>query len=371
MKKGLKKILAATTALALLLSMGMTAMAAEYTTVTRYDADGVHVETTVSTATTEKEYTYLVHKSADPAIADSEIVYIDQKKASGGTVLFSFDTDVDNLGQSGNVYSATIQVGSNDGSAWTPEAAKDGVINLVNKTVTYSAENGYVYVDEDAAEALNAGSTSTFDDEVIFHLVPAAGYKIDGMTITKNEADLGASVFGDTYTAPVANGDVFKFIFAEIEETGSATVSTVNSELPNAKEEGGITFTPNQFTEDTTAKQRQITVFGTVIGVAEEFGVIVSRKAFTLNDDATNIVAKDQGDPLESGDAVFYKALGAGTDGNYAISLYEKAADGKAAEEYETLLKEPKLYVAVYSKGTDGKLAIADVDAEGMSISNN
>jgi len=340
MKKGLKKILAATTALALLLSMGMTAMAAEYNTVTTYDADGVHVETTVSTATTEKEYTYLVHKSADAAIADSEIVYIDQKKASSGTVLFSFDTDVDNLGQSGNIYSATVQVGSNEDSA--PTAGTGNTITLENKTVTYSAVNGIAYVEE-AGDV----TASTFESTITFKLIPAPGYTTTGMTVNNETVELATNGTVATYTATVTDGAEYVFSFAEIADPVAPVVTTPSAPA-TTKTEGTITFTPNNFTAVDEGKTRQLTYFGNVANDAKEFGILVSKATFAL----TN------GEISATEDVIKYAAAGKSNSGNFAISLYET----KTGDNFTSLLASNKLYVAVYAIGFDDAMTITPVD---------
>lgn len=342
MKKGLKKILAATTALALLLSMGTAAMAAEYSTETTYTEDGVSVVTRVIGATPEMEYTYLVSKTGTVA-QDSDIVYIDQQKAASASFNFDFVTDVDNLNVASNVYSAVVQVGSNEATA--PTVGSGNTIELVNKTVTYSAENGYVYVDE-----FGDDEASTFGDTINFKLIPAAGYKIAGMTIKKNGVDLAASVIDDSYSATVANNDEFEFIFAEIAETTDPVVTTVADVTGyDAVTESSVTFTPNKFTDDAEGTTRQVTYFGTVTGDAKEFGILVSKASFSLVEGA-----------IDGAEEVMkYAAAGKSNAGNFAISLYET----KAGDNFESLLAEDSLYVAVYAVDANDAISITAASA--------
>ncbi len=332
MKKGLK-VLAATTAAAMLLSMSMSAMAAEYATTTTYAIeDGkevVNVATTVYSLNGTEEVTYLVHADADADgdVANSEIVYVDQanaKDAVESNLVFDFKADCAELVN----YAADVLVASDAEDAITVKTGEEGNVVVGNNTVKFSAVGGTVYVDADATDATEA---TTKLNNITFYLVPDAGYTVTGATVAKNDGEAQALVATGTYTAQVADGDSFVFTFAKIAEDAEPTVNTV---VPASTVKNG--YTANKF--EKTEARRQFTLFGTALG-ALEYGILVSDETFTAPTSADELNA------LVADGVVKLAAAGASGAGRFAISVYEEAAEGA----FTTKLAGEKVYACVYA----------------------
>lgn len=343
MKKGLK-VLAATTAAAMLLSMSMSAMAAEYFTTTEYAIEGekevVNVETTVYSLKGTEEVTYLVHADADANgdVANSEIVYVDQanaKDAVEGNLVFGFKADYAELMNS----KADVLIASDDAEgSFAVKAGEEGNV-LADKKVTFSAIGGMVYVD---AEALEAEDALTKEDEVTFYLVPEAGYTVIGATVSKNDG-AAEEVISAVYTTEVAHNDNFVFTFAAIAEDATPDVTTVDS---SAVKDG---YTANKF-EAVGDARRQFTLFGSANG-ASEFGILVAAVAFE-----TPATVEEFNKLISRGNAVKLAAKGASAAGKFAISIYEE----KEGESFTTSLRNDNIYACVYAINGDN-LAITNV----------
>jgi len=337
MKKGLK-VLAATTAAAMLLSMSMSAMAAEYATTTTYaiDEDGkevVNVATTVYGLNGTEEVTYLVTKPGaveDEDASEGEIVYVDQanaKDAVEGNLVFDFKADCDDLVN----YAADVLVGSDAEDAITVKSGEVGNVVVNDNKVTFSAVNGTVYVDAADTEATEA---TTKLNEITFYLVPDVGYTVTGTTATKNGETLEI-VAADTVKVQVANDDNFVFTFAAIAEDAEPNVNIANPKTETAVKDGK-TYTANKFEKAET--RRQFTLFGSALG-AREYGILVSDATFAAPKNADELNA------LIADGVVKLAAAGASGAGRFAISVYEDAADGA----FTTKLKGEKVYACVYA----------------------
>lgn len=346
MKKGLK-VMAATTAAAMMLSMSMSAMAAEYFTTTEYAIEGekevVNVSTTVYSLNGTEEVTYLVHAGE---VKDDNIVYIDQAnaaEATDGNLVFDFKADYDKLVDN----SAEVLLASDaQDETFTVADGEEGNVVVGENTVTFSAVGGTVYVD---AADLEAASAATKLDEITFYLIPAPGYTVDGATVAKNGGD-AAEVISEVYVAEgIADGDSFVFTFAEIAEDAVPEASTVES---NASKDG---YTANKF-EATTESRRQFTLFGSALG-AKEFGILVAAVEFEKPE-----TVEEFNTLISRGKAVKLAAAGASTAGKFAISIYEE----KEGENFVTSLRNDNIYACVYAINGDN-LAISDVAGYGLN----
>ncbi|MBE7010324.1 MAG: hypothetical protein E7418_02400 [Ruminococcaceae bacterium] len=335
MKKGFK-ILAATVAAMLLLSAGMSAMAATYNTVTEYAVVGttetVTVTTTVSGLGADEEVAYLVYADKDDAgdVDDAEIIYIDQINSAEvnneGDLVFGFSADYSVLKNG----TAEVKVGAQS-SAVTAGAVSNVVVE--NKTINFSAVNGTVYVDSD-----DETSTTTKLDEITFYLIPNAGYH-GGVTVAKNKVDVATDVIAYTYTAEgLEDGDTFVFTFNEVAEDADPVANIATSSV--AKEG----YTPNKFETNTSdTNKRQFTLFGTATNSAD-FGILVS--------DATFAAPRTKAELEALTGVIKIKAAGANGAGKFAISAYEV----KTGENFTTALKgddESKIYACVYAVNGD------------------
>lgn len=348
MKKGLK-VLAATTAAAMLLSMSMSAMAAEYATTTTYAIeDGkevVNVATTVYGLNGTEEVTYLVTKPGaveDEDASEGEIVYVDQVNANEATeISFGFKADYAELVDS----KADVLIASDDAEgSFAVKAGEEGNV-LADKKVTFSAIGGMVYVD---AEALEAEDALTKADEVTFYLVPEAGYTVTGATVSKNDGE-AEEVISAVYTTAVAHNDNFVFTFAAIAEDATPNVAPVES---SAVKDG---YTANKF-EAIGEARRQFTLFGSANG-ASEFGILVA--AVEFEKPAT---VEEFNKLISRGNAVKLAAKGASAEGKFAISIYEE----KEGESFTTSLRNDNIYACVYAINGDN-LAITDVAGYGLN----
>ncbi|MBE7022190.1 MAG: hypothetical protein E7414_03105 [Ruminococcaceae bacterium] len=353
MKKGLIKILAATTATAMLLSMSVSAMAATYFTTTTYGtpgADGteyVDVATTVYGLAAGEEVAYLVYKESDPAtsgIQDSEIVYIDQKAfneaSTGAGITFDFTTEVANAEGVGSA----VRLGS-AGTAWsttnfTAHESKEVDVKIGEYTVTYSGTNCYVIADEGElidTKDEEATVTDFAGKAITFYVLPATGYTIADATVKVGDSEAAAANLVAvaekgyaTYTY-IATADA-NLTFACTEKVADATVTPTT---------GGVTYVEaaNQLT-------KTLTVTGTAANAAE-CGIIFSNDQTKLE----NINTKEALD--NRGEQTYVRklpALGVGSGGEFTIEVIDTraAADASYAEAADTL------YVRTYAIDASG-----------------
>lgn len=218
----LKAILAIASAIAML-TVSMAGFAATVNTLTKYNlTDGkVDVQTTVTGATDDSLITYLVQDEASKIDATNKIVYIDQKKVSGGSAVFNYVIDKDNIA---SLSSTTVSMGTNNPSntnlatslAFQRYETQTGAGELY--TVTYS------------------NATIGNNETTVATITAADGYEIDFYTIT-----------GDTtqheYTGPVtlAYGKDITSVVVAVQEMAPVVSGgyTGSEALP----EGGISYT--------------------------------------------------------------------------------------------------------------------------------
>ncbi|MDD4690344.1 MAG: hypothetical protein PHE51_11450 [Eubacteriales bacterium] len=140
MKKNFFKYVAV--ALVAMMLVSSTALAATVTTTT-YKGDYITVSTEVSGADADEQVTYLVHNSADADIADTEIIYINQKAALAGVATFDYKVAKGETLPSGTA----IIAGSTSGivSATAGDNIDPLAVTVINDTdlqVTYDAVLG-------------------------------------------------------------------------------------------------------------------------------------------------------------------------------------------------------------------------------------
>lgn len=312
MKKGFLKTLASVVVLALMLSVSVSAFAAASLPITSVNTavsgDNATVTAGISGVDADEQVTVQVTK-------DSNILYMDQKGSlAGGGVTFTFTDAAETLN------GATVKFGTTSYAATTQLA--DQTISTVttptNKTITYSATNGYVIAVADTGSLTDASelavpnnATVTATDAVTFYLYPAAGYtaagmEVDGVTVIANSDGTAA------ITLPAAD-TTYSFAFNPI-ASGSPTVALASSG-------NGITVSGAAKTALVMAAATNATEYGVLISYDEE--------AITAVTTATvaEIAATAESGSHDDTEVRKYKALASNNDGQFGISLEDATGD--------------------------------------------
>jgi len=165
MRKNFIKYLAC--ALVAVMLLGTTAFAAT-TTTTTYDGEYITVSTTVTGATGDEQVTYLVHNSADADIADSEIVYINQKPATSGSATFDYKVAMTDA-EAPNMATKIIS-GSTSGAALATAGDNIDLENIVIDNQTgedgiYTLSKAWIGTEDEATLTLVDGNWLVNDVE--------------------------------------------------------------------------------------------------------------------------------------------------------------------------------------------------------------
>ncbi|MBQ4518542.1 MAG: hypothetical protein II997_08165 [Clostridia bacterium] len=320
MKKGLKKILAALAAGAMLLSMNMSAFALTYNASTTYTNETTAtVNVTNVTAGANDQVAFLAENG-------SEIIYIDQKTAdaSGNVTNFSFAIDLKDA-----IAAPTIKVGSTSTAAGAATSIK-----LASKTASATSNNadyGQVIVD----------ATTVYGDVVKVYVAPYSGYAPVSYSVNGDEAQPITAISNEGYiTVDLTN------------VSGETAAIVVNFDEADA---GDVIVTAQPATKLPTG--RGFTVFGTASN-AVEFGALVAG----TEGEITNVNQSDIANLVPNTGAVKkFAALAADGAGAFSITVEDAEVNG-------AYVLPNSISVATYAVGTDFKTATAGtvslVDAE-------
>lgn len=322
MKKGYLKVLAAVVAAVMLMSMGLSAFAATYTTTTTYntsDESKVDVVTEVTGVGDEDQVAYLVTENVS---GNNNIIWIDQQPADDGEVTFNFTTDAANALGLGS----TVKVGSTTYAANGFEAAQTEVKLASFDVTVVSAGNGKVEVD--------AAATTNY---VTFTVYPDAGYEFDKCVIVdgEDETEVAWVVGSNAKKVKVTADSDYKIYFKKIAEAEVAEVPAKVGASAVAEVEG----------------VKVGSVAGKAVGAAD-FGILVANEAnadLLVNITAAEVAALDE--TAESG-VRKYKALGATEAGDYVINL---------KDDNGVFFTEGAVYKAVMYALNGSSLKLSDV----------
>ena len=179
----LKAVLAIASAIAML-TVSMAGFAATVSTLTKYnlaDSTKVDVQTTVTDATDNSLITYLVTDPNSKIDEVNDIVYIDQKKVSGGSAVFNYVIAKENMA---SLSSTTVTMGTNN------PANTNLTTSLAFQTYATQTGDGDLYTVTYSNETIGNNETTVATIEA------APGYEIDFYTITDDETE-------HEYTGPV------------------------------------------------------------------------------------------------------------------------------------------------------------------------
>ncbi len=193
--RNLKAIFASVLTVALL-ATAMTGFAANVATTTIYNTgyDKVEVTTTVTNATDNSEVTYLVKSGSD-------IVYIDQDTAEGGTVQFVYKIAKEKIEE----YSSDVTFGTNADDSFDGDTGTLGIVGLTDVV----AETYTITYVEDAA---------VLGEEVTVNITVADNYEITDIIVGDE------SKGSDNTTFKVAYGTSIDVKTKEAEKTPAISV---------------------------------------------------------------------------------------------------------------------------------------------------
>ena len=310
MKKGLKKILAALAAGAMLLSMNMSAFALEYNASTAYKDANTATVTVQYTAGAEEQVAFLAED------ADG-IIYIDQKAGTGNQETFTFDVSLTDA-----IDGATLKAGS------TSEAyaeAKKQTISVAGKTITVTSdENGYAAVEE----------ATVYDGVAKLYVFPAPGYEVDVIKLD-----------GTVLTGLAKQADGFYSI--DLASTGKDVAIDVTFKTATVTGDAVAVFT--KVDDNSTATDRVITVFGRVTS-AKDGGILLSTAAITATTDIPENYSADA-------TVRAFPALAVNDAGAFSVTLTE------AASEDAVHLKAGTYYVGVYAANDISSAVVGSAEA--------
>ena len=269
MKKNFIKYLAC--ALVAVMILGTTAFAAT-TTTTTYKGEYITVSTQVTGAAENEQVTYLVYQEADgvDGIADSEIIYINQKAATEGTATFDYKVVKGSPLPSGT----KVIAGSTSGAAL---ATPYDNIDPLSPNVVIDESASALTVDYD--RYLGKGEEGTLS---IAAFTGGTAY-VNDVIYTGAVTVVG----GQTYTVT--------FVADEEPEAPSVTDGTVESDL-------------------TAGEEAFVSRFGTISIPEDNTSVITYGIVFAVGNVADLTV--------ETEGAVVYPALG-NKDGEFAVKLVD------------------------------------------------
>lgn len=315
MKKGLLRTLSAVVAISMLFCMSVVAFAdvTTSTSVTSYDvaAGKVTVTTEVAGAQPGEQVAFLVEKGAN-------ILWIDQKPATGGAASSSFTASV------ADAVGAVAKVGTTSTAATA--ITQDGAIALPNYTVTWtsnSTKSQVVAVAGNADIDTDATSVST-TDTVTFYVICAPDEQL--ATINGEAATLvgGAISFNVGATKVTA----YDFVFEAKAVTEAAATAT----------KGDVAT--------YTAETKKASVAATAAN-ATEFGIVVAKEGYDFSTIDFASIATDGGEGVE---VIKLAALGANAEGQFVIVIDDAAG---------TFFVEDAKYVAQVYAVNNGVAALS------------
>lgn len=315
MRKGFK-VLAAVMVVAMLCTMSLSAFAASHVTETTLE-NGVYTTTTTVTANNAGEQVaYLVYKpeTEGAAPSTSNIVYIDQKAATGTTAMFSFSPDAEDAG-------ALIKVGTTSAAASAVTGPAAIVLPAALVDVTWSVEGGNGTVALVSGETLDESGAKegVALGELTFVISPDMGYKL----ATVN--GVAASVNANGYYVATVTAEVKNFVFAFAEDsTPVATTATAD----------GASIT---YSAEPTATNKAF-VLGTAAGAFTNAGMYFSM-------DAAKLADLGDGSSIPEG-VVRVQALKVGSDGKFAIRMIESQGE----DGYERFITGATIYAKSFVK---------------------
>lgn len=247
------------------------------------DTSKIKVTSTVQNASSENGdiYTYLAYdENVTTVTQGSEIVYIDQKTATGTTVTFEYVTDTTDV-------NAKVKVGGkNNAGAFDPYS---GTIPAAKTSVN-------VTVDGDAPADQDLDLNSAADDDYI------------GISLGKNNVVSAVTIGGtaiDDYF--VGNGKVW-IKKSDLTSGGQIAITTTAETAATAAETIGAGCLVDGSIKSVIAMAK-------VVGGASEYGIAIS-----TSKDFNSVTC--------------YPALGKGTDGVFAIKLQDIASGGLSGTVY-------------------------------------
>lgn len=317
--KALKKIAALVTAIALVVCFAVSASAVEVVTTTSYvEGNNSLVNVHVAVTGLDDADAFVTYYATD---ASSNPVHIDQVAAASNAADFNFQTEATKL-------ESSVVIGRTSADAAITGETIDGL------AITWS---------------INGGATTT---EVI--ATEAGSYTIAYTATSGMDFDY-ATVNGERAEADEAAGNIVVSLASLADEAREATIVIYEKEIEvpvgdpsiiaNAitaaavevedgsyeiYDENGNAITPDDEAISAEAGNRKLTVIGNAAG-AEEFGIIVSYEAITV----------DKAASLDGYEA--YKALAATEAGTFAIQLIDSAT------EAHEVIPDAGVYVAVYA----------------------
>ncbi|MBQ3553785.1 MAG: hypothetical protein IJA08_03815 [Clostridia bacterium] len=319
MRKGFK-VLAAIMVVAMLCTMSLSAFAASHVTETTLENGVYTTTTTVTTDNSGEQVAYLVYKpaTAGDAPSTSNIVYIDQKAATGTTATFSFSPDAADAG-------ALIKVGTTSAaaSAVTGPAAIELPAALVDVTWSVAGGNGTVALA--AADGVTLDESGAKADvalgELTFVVSPEMGYKL----ATVN--DVAASVNANGYYVATVTAEVTNFVFAFEAVAGAAATSA---------ESTAASITYSEAADATNSAF----ILGSAAGAFTNAGMYFSM-------DADKLANLGDGSSIPEG-VVRVQALKVGSDGKFAIRMIETLTE--APQDYVKFITGSKIYAKSFVK---------------------
>lgn len=272
----LKKVFSVVLCLVLACSMlsAFAITAEDITTTTTYLSENeITVRTTVINATSGNTYTYLAHnneKEPDDLI-NTDIVYVDEKKADGTTVYFDYTTSNSKIGSSVRVSGVAGDTLPELAPEYTHKVSVDGA-EAVDGTI-----EGLADADADAYVLVAvAGLTEkkvvavTVDGEAVEFLTAANGVRIKAGALKGKEE------------APVVAITTEAYSYVSVRTEGLGIIAEDNKDSAGAA---------------------AVIACAQVLGAVDEFGI-----EFSLDKDFAADVLKAA-------------ALGKGTDGRFAVKL--------------------------------------------------
>ena len=295
----LKRVVSIGIGLSMLLSMS--AFAITSSTTTTYDTtatDGsvkIAVTTSVTGASEGDKITYLVHKKGVilASLADTDIVYIDQKTAgSGGSVApFTYKTASTNIG-------STILVG---GSALTSPVS--------------DAMPGYVIIKNESGNEIAYGKIDSLSKSIGTDTLVKVTYTstnipvIDSISsVSTKDVNIDDIMFLSASDGFFISGSAIDSSAATIitVKTGSSIIDTLGA---NSTDYDGLTA---------------ISSYGKIVGDSSTYGVVFStdRNAIeTLNTAPDSIFTDVSEFAADFSSCVAFPALGKGLDGTFVVQL--------------------------------------------------
>ena len=295
----LKRVVSIGIGLSMLLSMS--AFAITSSTTTTYDTtatDGsvkISVTTSVTGASEGDKITYLVHKNGTnlASLADSEIVYIDQKTAGRDGIVapFTYKTASTNIG-------STILVG---GSALTSPVS--------------DAMPGYVIIKNESGDEIAYGKIDSESQSIETDTLVKVTYTSTNIPVIDSISSVSTKDVNIDDIMFLSASDGF-FISGSAIDSSAATTITVKTGSPIID-----TLGANSTAYDGL---KAISSYGKIVGDSSTYGVVFStdRNAIeTLNAAPDSIFTDVSEFAADFSSCVAFPALGKGLDGTFVVQL--------------------------------------------------